>query len=474
MQFQTYQYLLIFLPIVLGLYHVVRTNPSYTTSLLYISSLIFYGYSGWPFVLCLIFSATIDFFIGRAIYNANGEPNKKKWLYISLLFNLSVLCVVKYSGWLTGETQNLFQLFGLKWDFVAYTIPLIPGISFYTFQTLSYTIDIYKGIEKPHKSYTAYLSFVTFFPQLIAGPIERSVDLLPQLEKIRSTVSSKEAAAAIFLICWGVFKKLVFADNFGDIVNSADLTKPGMGLLYGYAFALQIYCDFSAYSDIALGSAKLFNVNLTTNFKTPFLSTNPSEFWRRWHISLSTWIRDYVFIPLGGSRNGPSRTLINLIITMFLCGLWHGAGVNFILWGLYHGALLVLYYLFPIHEKLTKLFGDVVGKIAGIFLFFNLGAFGWIMFRAKSLGDIGQALRSIGDLFTTGASAEFIHSGYIFIIFALPLLISEIIAWRKDTEYPNLYRTMPVWLKTAHYLVFFYAVLWLGKRVSSEFIYFQF
>lgn len=474
MQFQTYEYLFIFLPIVFILYNLVRKNIFFSNTILYTASFLFYGFFGWYFLIFLIMSACVDFFVGRKIHQTSDKKVRRNWLLGSLGFNLSVLCFAKYMGWFLEETESLFSFIGLNSELFNYTIPLVPGISFYTFQTLSYTIDIYKGEEKPHKSFSSYLTFVSFFPQLIAGPIERSKNLLPQFETVKTAVSSKVAASALFLITWGVFKKLVFADNFADIANGVNLSSPGMGIVFSYAFALQIYCDFSAYTDIARGSARLFNIQLSRNFLTPYFSSNPSEFWKRWHITLSSWIRDYIYIPLGGSRDKPSKTIINLTLTMFLCGLWHGAGVNFIIWGLFHAALLIIYNKFPIHIILEKVLGKKFGKLSAIFLFFNLTCIGWIFFRAESLKEATKAFLSIINIITEGVNTDFFYAFYVFLIFAIPLMITELISWRKNTEYGDLYEAMPSWLKAGHYIVFFYGLIWLGKRVSNEFIYFQF
>lgn len=473
MQFQTWQYILLFLPIILVSYHLLRKNIGFSNSALIIASFIFYGMSGWYFVFFLIFSSILDFMVGRRIHTSDMEVKRKRWLLVSITCNLSVLFFVKYSGLFSDDVRNLFQALGLDLGVLDYTIPLVAGISFYTFQTMSYTIDIYRRKEQPHPNLISYITFVSFFPQLIAGPIERSVNLLPQFEKVRSVVSGPVAASAVFLISWGLFKKLVFADNFGDIVDGADLRTPGMGLIFAYAFAFQIYCDFSAYTDIARGSARLFNINLMQNFRTPYFSCNPKEFWDRWHISLSTWIRDYVYIPLGGNRGSSLFKIRNLMLTMSLCGLWHGAGLNFVFWGLYHGVLLALYHRWPIDEKIIHYFGEAWGKFVSILILFNLVAVGWIFFRGSTL-EIFLAFKSIGQLLGGQLTMDFIHATYILLIFAIPLFITEIISWIKDTEYPYLYEQMSLWIKTLHYVVLFYAILWLGKRLSNEFIYFQF
>ena len=301
---------------------------------------------------------------------------------------LSLLCTFKYAGWLTGEINGMAAALGLGIAITQLTLPLPPGISFYTFHTISYTADIYQRKFKPTGKFVDYVTFVAFFPQLIAGPIARASELLPQVAARRPAVSPEERERAFTLIAWGLFKKTCVADNLGLIVaqTGAALQQPnagGLGYIYMYAFAAQIYCDFSAYTDIARGLAKLFGIELTRNFLTPYLSKSPSDFWQRWHISLSRWLRDYLYIPLGGNHRGRLITLRNLAITMFLGGLWHGAGVGFIVWGLYHGLLLVLYRLLPIDRLLQERFGRT-GSILAIVLMFNLVCVGWIFFRATS------------------------------------------------------------------------------------------
>ena len=307
---------------------------------------------------------------------------------VSVVANLGLLSVFKYTGWLTGDLSRA----GLRPTGLALTPVALarrPAISFYTFQSMSYTIDIYRREFKPYRNIIDYLLFVCSFPHLVARPIMRARDLLPQLARIRPPPSMATVNGALFMILFGLFQKTVLADNFGGIVETiqrmmgskGDTLPPGVGLLFAYAFAFQIYCDFAAYTTIARGVARLFGVKLMRNFLTPYLSTNPSEFWGRWHISLSTWLRDYLYIPLGGNQRGSLKTMRNLMITMLLGGLWHGAGVFFIVWGLFHGLLLVFYRLVPIDKILSRrlgLFGDCVATV----IFFHLVCLGWIFFRA--------------------------------------------------------------------------------------------
>lgn len=474
MIFHSYEYLFLFLPITYILYALVHKRVFPANVVICLAGLIFYGMSGPQFLLFLMGSALMDFWLGKRIHRCEDDRQRRRWLYISCVFNIGMLSLVKYSPWITGHLNGLLTWAGYADYAVFAAMPLVPGISFYTFQTLSYTIDIYKREERPRNNLVTYLSFVSFFPHLVAGPIMRSKELLPQLERARPLITWEVAAPAIFLILWGIFKKLVFADNFGDLVNNGDLNQPGVGLIFAYAFAFQIYCDFSAYSDVARGTAKLFNVDLNVNFRTPYLSQNPSEFWRRWHITLSTWVRDYVYIPLGGNRGGTRKTMRNLLITMFLCGVWHGVGGNYIVWGFWHGGLLVIYQLLPIDDKIRRLFGPKFGSFIAIVLFFNLVCIGWIFFRGENWQQIGMAFESIGALLQGHSPEAFVQMFGILVIFAVPIMVTDYLGWRRDTEYPELYVSMPAWVKTAHYIVIFYLLLMLGKRLSNDFIYFQF
>lgn len=474
MTFQSYEYIFLFLPIVFFIYVLVRSKTVLANTLICGASLFFYGVNGWYFLFFLMTSALMDFWLGLRIAASVDEGARKRWLVVSCVLNLGMLSIVKYSNWIAGSLNSLFSASSAHDVAIFSAIPLVPGISFYTFQTLSYTIDIYKRQEHARRNFVDYLSFVSFFPHLVAGPIMRSQQLLSQLERTRPLITYEVAAPAIFLISWGIFKKLVFADNFGDLVNNSNFSEAGIGLIFAYAFAFQIYCDFSAYTDVARGSAKLFSIELPINFRTPYFSTNASEFWQRWHITLSMWVRDYVYIPLGGNRAGRLLTARNLIITMFLVGLWHGAGANYILWGFWQGGLLVLYHYLPIDQKLQSWLGKTTGIVVAILLFFHLQCIGWIFFRGESWSKIGEAFQSIAAMPTAASLADFQQMFAVFVMFAIPIVVTDYLGWRRDTEYPNLYAGMPFWLKCAHYIAMFYLVLLLGKRLSNDFIYFQF
>ena len=378
---------------------------------------------------------------------------------------------------------------------------------------MSYTIDIYKKQFKPERNFISYLSFVTFFPQLVAGPIERAKDLVPQLATQRKLVTSEVASSALFLLLFGLFQKVVLADNFGNIVDLvfSSLNKddnsllPGMGLVFAYAFAFQIYCDFAAYSTIARGVARLFSVHLNRNFRIPYSASSPSKFWERWHISLSQWLRDYVYIPLGGNRHGSISTLRNLVITMLLAGMWHGAGILFIVWGLYHGLLLVFYRIVPIDKYLIRHFGRA-GKILSVFIFFHLICIGWIFFRCTPdqlspiFGSIAaipnaivQSFSSVWSYWVTlsgplhffgllrGTLHQFIIQNWAFsfylwgvLIFGIPLIVTDYFGWIHNVEFGDLFDKLSWAAKCCLILLIIYSIAFFGQRQANEFIYFAF
>jgi len=334
----------IFLPIVFLLYwFVVHKNLKYQNLLIVVASYVFYGWWDWRFLSLILFSTIVDYSVGLGLSKQEDKKKRQVLLWISILVNLGFLGFFKYYNFFLDNFVTAFNFLGYHIDPQGLSIILPVGISFYTFQTLSYTIDVYKKKLEPTKDFIAFSAFVSFFPQLVAGPIERATHLLPQFYKKRKFKYSK-AVDGLRQILWGLFKKIVIADNAAEIANqifnnSADYN--GSTLVLGAIFfTFQIYGDFSGYSDIAIGTSRLFGFDLMRNFAFPYFSRDIAEFWRRWHISLSTWLRDYLYISMGGNRRGKLRTYQNLIVTMLLGGLWHGASWNFVIWGGYHGVLL--------------------------------------------------------------------------------------------------------------------------------------
>jgi D-alanyl-lipoteichoic acid acyltransferase DltB (MBOAT superfamily) len=324
----------IFLAVVLPLYYWLPKklrNP-----LLLVASYVFYGYWDYRFTALLAISTLIDFFVGQKLHLSANPNTRKRWLSLSMLSNLGILGAFKYYGFFVSSFAPLAAIFGGNLDYLHLNIILPVGISFYTFQTMSYTIDIYRRKLEPTNNFIDFAVFVSFFPQLVAGPIERASNLLPQIAKV-PLPSRIQVEKGIVLIATGLFKKVMIGDTAGRIVDHVfaqpEIYKSPELLAALVLFSIQIYADFSGYSSIARGTAKLLGIELMKNFEQPYLSRNITEFWRRWHISLSSWLRDYLYISLGGNRKGISRTYVNLMLTMLLGGLWHGASWNFVIWG---------------------------------------------------------------------------------------------------------------------------------------------
>jgi alginate O-acetyltransferase complex protein AlgI len=377
----------VFLGLLLPLYYRLRSVRAQNL-LLVVSSYFFYGWWDWRFCGLLLLSTVVDFHAARAIASSNQPVTKKRWLRLSLACNLGVLAFFKYFNFFVDSFRSLLEMFGLAPDWVSLTIILPMGISFYTFQTLAYTIDVYRG-AKPTEDFVVFSLYVAYFPQLVAGPIERAAHLLPQLSSPRK-VNRQLVSQGWLLILTGLFRKTALADPAGTWANrcfSSPSDYNWLGLVAGLClFSIQIYCDFAGYSEIARGTSKLLGVDLMVNFRQPYFSRSITEFWRRWHISLSTWLRDYVYIPLGGNRSGRFRTYANLMTTMLLGGLWHGANWTFVLWGALHGVYLAI-HKFWLEErgeskKLTSSFPVQLLKMVATFC---LVAVAWVFFRADSL-----------------------------------------------------------------------------------------
>ncbi len=389
MEFNSIIFPLYFL-IVLFIYY--RLNASNQNKWLVVCSYFFYGWWDWRFCSLLIFSTFLDWFISHKIYITKSKKKRRLYLICSLVGNLGILCTFKYLDFFLSSFQYLFTQIGFNMNYTSVNLILPMGISFYTFQTLAYTIDVYRKNQKPAENLISFALYISFFPQLVAGPIERASRLLPQFMKTRK-FSIQMFERALPLIIFGYFKKVVIADSLSVIVDDT-FTNPeghsGIDMLFGlYAFAIQIYCDFSGYSDIAKGTARLLGIELISNFSTPYFSKNITEFWRRWHISLSSWLKDYLYISLGGNRKGKYRTYLNLLITMLLGGLWHGSSFNFVIWGGLHGFCLAVHKVMltkaNYNFKINMNFGEkLIGYLKTIFVF-NLVSFIWIFFRSPDI-----------------------------------------------------------------------------------------
>ncbi len=447
--------------------------------LLLAASYIFYGWWDWRFLGLLLLSTTADYYFGRRIGTSQNAAERRTLLTLSLLLSLTILGFFKYFNFFAHSFIALAGSFGWQLHVTTLNIILPIGVSFYTFQTMSYTIDVYRRKLQPAQRFFDFAVFVSFFPQLVAGPIERATHLLPQVLQPRQ-VTAQSVREGCYLILWGLYQKVVIADNLAGIVDPIFNAPPPYRamdvLLAVYAFAFQIFCDFAGYSNIARGLAKLMGFELMINFKQPYFAANPGEFWQHWHISLSTWLRDYLYIPLGGNRKGQFKTLRNLFITMFLGGLWHGAAWTFILWGIYHGVLLIVYRLAgaavhtPEQQEVPSSQPGKIIRFLNILLFFHLVCLGWLFFRASSAG---QAFAMLQSFWLRFDPAQTYFLGLFHFLFLIaPLLAAQIFEARwKDSLFIFRY---PAPLRGLVYFILLQLIIIFGVRDSVTFIYFQF
>ena len=447
--------------------------------LIVIASYVFYGWVH-PWFLSLIALTTVaDYWAARGM---EARPAQKRLMLVaSLVVNLGLLGFFKYFNFFAENVHVVLAAMGLDVGRPTLSVLLPVGISFYTFQELSYTIEVYRGTLRARRNFVDFAAFVCFFPQLVAGPIERASHLLPQVEQPRSW-SWPLARAAFFLIVWGYFKKLVIADNVGVIANKVfALDTPSFPVLWAgvFAFAIQIYADFSAYSDIARGVARWLGFDLMVNFNHPYLASGPIDFWRRWHISLSSWFRDYVYIPLGGSRQGRARTLINVFATFVVSGLWHGASWNYVMWGAYHGALVVTARLFGEMPRRRRSEAWAVlepFQVAGTFVLVSVG---WLMFRETDLAMLWRHL-TLSPFGTTLAERQIgIYLFLLTFVYSLPIWIESVWAVHlsrhvsrgsSGAEWAG-WQTMAAAVLAGCALL---GILVLRSLQSLDFIYFQF
>lgn len=475
MLFNSFEFL-IFLPLVLLGYYMLPHRAQ--NAFLVLASCFFYASWDWRFLFPLLFSTTIDYYCARKMEEsvAQGEPQQHRlWLLrLSLITNLGLLGFFKYFNFFSESLQALLRSLGIEIPLQTLNVILPVGISFYTFQALSYTIDVYRGQIHATRSFWDFFLAVLFFPHLVAGPIQRAANLLSQVMQPRRT-TALQFTDGLHLIAWGFFKKVVIADRLAPIVDAyfhAQSVSGGEAAVAIFAFAIQIYCDFSGYTDIARGAAKLMGFEFMLNFNLPYFATNPSDFWQRWHISLSSWLRDYLYVPLGGNRGSNLRTYRNLMLTMILGGLWHGAAWNFVLWGVYHGALLTGHRLLspwlPKHAP-----GDASPRVKAwhvfsILLMFVFTCYGWLLFRATSMGQIAQmsmALLSPLEQFPTDTALTV-------AALTLPLFTVQMIQYVSGRL--DIHRLpLPAPVLACVYGALLYCVAFLGAQPQA-FVYFQF
>lgn len=469
-----------FLIIVFCLYwFVVKKWFRAQNAVLLVASYVFYGFWDWRFLFLLAFSTALDYFTGHKIFKAQTKGARKTWLTISVVVNLGFLAVFKYFNFFVNSAGDFLKYLNLEPNFPLLNVILPVGISFYTFHGLSYVFDIYNRRITPTSNIVDYSLFVSFFPLLVAGPIERATHLLPQVSRPRA-FNSENASDGMRQILWGLFKKIVIADNCAILVNDTFANPDqysSFGLVTGAIFfAFQIYCDFSGYTDIALGSARLFGFELLRNFNYPYFARDIAEFWRKWHISLTSWFKDYVYIPLGGNRGTKAKTIRNTVIVFLLSGLWHGANWTFVLWALFHAILFVPLVIMGAKRKHAEPIRKVIPHpmdLINIVITFSLVTIGWIIFRAESASQAWVYFRNIirpkgvTDILANHPEA------YPTMLFIVGLLIVEWIQRNRlhGLSFPST--GLPQIFRFALYTAIVVFIVWFAGK-PAEFIYFQF
>jgi len=467
----------IFLPLVFALHWGVRkSSPRPQNVVIIVASSIFYGWWDVRFLALIALNSAVDFGVGLALEAEERPRRRKQLILLSIAFNIGVLAFFKYFNFFIESFAALVESVGLRANLPSLQVILPVGISFYTFQTLSYTIDVYRRQMTATRDPFAFFAFVSFFPQLVAGPIERASHLLPQFYRSR-VFETRLANEGLRQMLWGMAKKVVVADNIAPHVNAIFNnygSLDGVVLAWGAVlFSIQIYCDFSGYSDIAIGTAKLFGIDLSANFKFPYFSSNIVEFWRRWHISLSSWFRDYVYIPLGGSLVSRFVTLRNVLITFTVSGLWHGANWTFVVWGFLHGVYYLAWSLVrPLRVETAELrerrFLPTPVELIGIVITFTLVTLSWVFFRSASLEDAGRYL-----LRGVTHPLEPIDGRYGWdIVYVLPMLAVE---WtQRHLRHGLDVERLSLTIRWCAYMATALAILEFGNFGETAFIYFQF
>ena len=480
MLFQSIEFL-IFLPIVFLLYWFVFKRLKYQNLLVLVASYIFYGWWDWRFLILIAITSGFSYWSGIMIKKFDDSPKKMKWISTgNIVLNLLILCVFKYFNFFAESFVQLFNAFGMHLDWASAAIILPVGISFYTFQALSYTIDVYRKKIEPTTDIVAFFAYISFFPQLVAGPIERSTNLLPQFQKER-VFTYENGAGGLRQMLWGFFKKIVIADQcakYVDAVFTDYASQNGSTILFAvFLFSIQIYTDFSGYSDIAIGTAKLFGIKLMRNFNNPYFSRDIAEFWRRWHISLTTWFRDYVYIPLGGSRVTKAKIIRNTFIIFLLSGFWHGANWTFIAWGAYHALLFLPLILLGKNRKFITNIAENqlvpnLKESLQMLLTFVIVAIGWVFFRSTS---INNAFEFFSTMFNASVFDSILELKELNVnILLICILIMALFEWfNRNRDFGLDIATMNIIVRHLVYWVLIFAVIFYISE-NESFIYFQF
>lgn len=501
MQFNSVVFLKFFAAFLL-LYHLVRGHRGARNWLVVVGSYTFYGWWDYRFLALLLASSLLDYAVGLRLEATSAAPARRRWVMVSLAGNLGILGAFKYCGFFVDSLAELLTALGFRADLPTLRLVLPVGISFYTFQTLSYTLDVYRRQIVATRDLGAFLAYVSFFPQLVAGPIERASALLPQFLQPR-VITRSHLEEGVWLVLWGLFKKVVVADNLAPLVEMAfDQPAPSgpLVVLGTVAFGFQIYADFSGYSDLARGLARVLGFELRWNFRLPYGAGNVREFWRRWHISLSTWLRDYLYISLGGNRRGPARTRVNLLLTMVLGGLWHGAAWHFVVWGLWHGLGLLGHRIWEsarpgrtalavpedhgagwkpapqsLHQTAAQAMHQAAPQAAyrtswvAWLLTISFVFYGWLLFRAPSLARAWVMTKALGDW----SSPVWLRSyGVSLVAFTAPLVAMQVWQARRGDLLVAL--TLPGWARALLQGALLVGVLLFWEKGATPFIYFQF
>jgi alginate O-acetyltransferase complex protein AlgI len=487
MLFNSFQYL-IFFPIVVGVYFAIPHR--YRWILLLLASYYFYACWKAEYLILILASTLVDYFSGIMMGKTAQKRKRKKYLIISLASNIGLLLGFKYFNFFSSSVQLIINQFNIFVDMPTFHVLLPVGISFYTFQTLSYSIDVYNGTRGAEKHLGMFALYVAFFPQLVAGPIERSTRLLPALS-VHHNFEYKRVTDGLRLVLWGMFKKVAIADRLAVLVNQVyNNPENYAGPEYSIAtifFAFQIYCDFSGYSDIAIGSAQVMGYPLTTNFRRPYFSKSIAEFWRRWHISLSTWFRDYVYFPLGGSRVRTRRLCFNLLAVFLISGLWHGAKLTFVIWGAVHGFYLVFSVLTKnIRHRISEMIGmkrkPNLVACSDIIVTFTLINLAWIIFRANSTYDAMYIISHLHTGWGHVLSLSGIHESILsmdvtvtYFVLSLVMIVcmESIHLMQAHGSVRQMIESRPIWIRWSCYYLLIFCIL-LSDYNMHEFIYFQF
>jgi alginate O-acetyltransferase complex protein AlgI len=459
---------------VYALYRVLPHRPQ--NWMLLVASYYFYAAWDWRFLSLLLASTAVDYTVALAIARSEDAARRKLLLFVSVAFNLTLLGFFKYFNFFADNLVHIFSALGWELDFVTVRVILPIGISFYTFMTMSYVIDVYRREIAPTRNLLDFALFVAFFPQLVAGPILRAARLLPQIAAPRR-ITTEDIRDGLWLILWGYLQKVYVADNLAGLANRVfepDAQMSGINVLLGvYAFAFQIYGDFAGYSNIARGTSKLMGIELIENFRFPYFVRTAQDFWRHWHISLSTWLRDYLYIPLGGSRGTALATYRNLLVTMVLGGLWHGAAWTFVIWGAYQGVMLIAYRagsrVAAFHAWVNS--PGTLARATSWLVMFHVTCYGWLIFRARSASQIADMTASLAGDFSP-ASVE-VHGLLLPLLFyTLPLIVVH--ACEAYYDDVLIVPRLPALVRYSVYAGAFYLTMLFGNFGGAEFIYFQF